>query len=134
MGKVAQALGISRGNLIAAGLVVLFIVPMMFTSCIHGVVPGGLGFTAPIVCPTGSHLRFETESYRTQGGRSESYSAYCVASSGRDVGGNVFPKCAGIVYGAVLLVWGALLAMVFRPRKGDVVASGRVGDRPTAGP
>ena len=109
---------ITRGNLIAAGLVALFIVPAMFTSCVTHVVPGGVGFTQTLVCPDGSHhMRFHTS--RTYSGSRirESDEAYCVDAGGRDLGGNVYPKSFGIVYGSALLVWAAVLAVIFWPRK-----------------
>ncbi len=109
---------ISKGNLIAAGLVALLIIPAMFTSCVTHVAPGGIGFTKTLVCPEGSHhMRFH--SYRTySGGRThEADEAFCVDAGGHDLGGNVYPKSFGIVYGSALVVWGAVLAMVFWPRK-----------------
>jgi len=109
---------ISRGNLIAAGLVALFIVPAMFTSCVTHVAPGGVGFTKTLVCPEGSHhMRFRTSRSYSAGRVRESDEAYCVDASGHDLGGNVYPKSFGIVYGSALLLWGAVLAMIFWPRK-----------------
>lgn len=113
----SMARPITPGNLIAAGVVALLVVPAMFTSCVTHVAPGGLGFTAPLVCPEGSHMRFTTVSQQTNRGRRESDRAYCVDARGSDVGGDVYPKSFGIVYGVTLLAWGAVLALVFRPAK-----------------
>lgn len=109
---------ITRGNLIAAGLVVLLIVPAMFTSCVTHVAPGGIGFTASLVCPGGTHhMRFRTAQTYSSGRMRDSDEAFCVDSGGRELGGNVYPQSFGIVYGATLLVWGAVLAMIFGRRK-----------------
>ncbi len=109
---------ISKGNLIATGLVALLIVPAMFTSCVTHVAPGGIGFTKTLVCPEASHhMRFHTTRAYVGGRSRESDEAYCVDASGHDLGGNVYPKSFGIVYGSTLLVWGAVLAMIFWPRK-----------------
>lgn len=118
IGSLSVAGQITRGNLIAAGLVALVIVPAMFTSCVTHLAPGGVGFTAPLVCPEGTHhMRFHTARVYTGGRMRDSDEAFCVDARGRDLGGNVYPKSFGLVYGPALLVWGAVLAVIFRPRK-----------------
>lgn len=114
----------TRGNLIAVVLVLLLLVPAMFTSCVTHAVPGGIGFTAPIVCPAGTHhMRFRTNHAYVGGRLRESDEAFCVDPRGRDLGGNVYPQSFGIVYGAAFLVWGAALAVIFGRRKGDAPAA-----------
>lgn len=108
---------ITRGNLIAAGLVALLVVPAMFTSCLTHAAPGGIGFAAPLVCPAGSHMRFHTARVHTGGRMRDSDEAYCVDAAGHDLGGNVYPQSFGVVYGGTLLLWGAALAVIFRSRR-----------------
>lgn len=124
---------ITRGNLVAAGLVALFMVPAMCTTCVNFAAPGHLGFTAPIVCPSGSRLVFSLGTNPSESGSGPPKHAYCVDAHGRDLRGDVYPRSFGLVYGVVLVLWGAFLVMVFRPRRGTAPEAPRVGDRPTAG-
>ena len=117
IGTVSVTVRITRGNLIAAGVVVLLVVPAMFTSCLTHVAPGGIGFTAPLVCPAGSHMRFHTARVHSGGRVRDSDEAFCVDAGGHDLGGNVYPQSFGIVFGGAFLLWGAALAGIVLSRR-----------------
>ena len=104
MGTVSVTLQITRGNLIAVGPVLLAVVPAMFTSCLTHVAPGGIGFTAPLVYPSGSHMRFRTARVHSGGRVRDSDEAFCVDAVGQDLSGNVYPQSFGIVFGGAVLL------------------------------
>jgi len=118
---------VSRGNLIATGIVLVLLCPALGTSILTFLLPSTLAIGSALVCPAGTTMEEDYVTHSDFRGQRTDVRAACVDASGNPRTGDVFPQAFLIVYGILLVLWCGVLFWFFRKPATGEPGSGSMG-------